>query len=94
MRTPSEVELERACYIDAEIGHPRFPGCFNSDKGLKALEGALAIRRQADALGLEEAASRLDAARGPNKPVKKRSSSLPAKVKEWLGLPQAPENAD
>jgi hypothetical protein len=89
----SEVERERARYIDARIGSTQlFLGNLDFETGLWVLAGALAIGRQADPLGMEEAASRLDAARGGAKPQKKRSSSLPAKMKGWLGLQQAPEN--
>ena len=89
----TEIELERERYIDAQIGRPLFPDYFSFEKGLEALEGALAIGRQADPLGKDEAASRLDAVRAQAKPVKKRSRSLPAKVKGWLGLSQALESA-
>ncbi|MDP4006495.1 hypothetical protein [Methylobacterium sp. NEAU K] len=86
------VEQERARYIEAHIGSPLFPDFFSFDKGLEALEGALAIGQQADPLGLDEAASRLDAVRCSAKLSKKPSSSLPAKVKGWWGLQQALEN--
>jgi hypothetical protein len=89
-----EVEQERAHYIDAHIGPCLLPAYFSFERGLEALEGALAIGRQADPLGMDDAASRLDAVRGPAKPVKKRSSPLPAKVKGWLGIQQALENAE
>jgi hypothetical protein len=88
-----KVERERDWYIEAHI---HLSGYFATelrfDEGLQALEGALAIGRQADPLGIDEAASRLDAVRGPANPTKKRPGSLPAKVKGWLGLPQMPEN--
>ncbi|MHB2209056.1 hypothetical protein [Methylobacterium sp. CM6257] len=88
-----EVERERGRYIDAQISQSRFFAReFQFDEGLRVLEGALAIGRQADPLGLDEAASRLDTVRSLATPVKKRSGSLPAKVKGWLGLPQVPEN--
>jgi hypothetical protein len=86
------IELERARYIDAHSGSWLFPDFFSFDRGLAALEGALAIGRQADPLELDEAASRLDAARNRATPVKKRSGPLPTKVKGWLGLPQALED--
>jgi hypothetical protein len=91
--TPA-AELERTRYIDAQIGCPLFPDYFSFDKGLKALEGALAIGRQADPLEVNEVASRLDAARGPDNSAKKRPGILPAKVKGWLGLSQALESAE
>ncbi|MGH1570252.1 hypothetical protein ACRAWG_05800 [Methylobacterium sp. P31] len=88
-----EIEIERARYIDGCISASQlFRGNFLFDTGLEALKGALAIGRQADPLGMDEAARRLDAARGVAKPVKRRPGSLPAKVKGWLGLSQAPEN--
>jgi hypothetical protein len=90
-----KVERERALYIEFHINRSAFFSReFQFDEGLRVLEGALAIGRQADPLGIQEAAGRLDAARGSNKPIKKRSGSLPAKVKGWLGIQQALENAD
>jgi hypothetical protein len=97
-----EVERERGRYIDAHLRRGRlfaidahlFTIDTQFDDGLRVLEGALAIGRQADPLGMDEAASRLDAARGGDKPGKKRSSSLPVKLKGWLGLPQALEGAE
>jgi hypothetical protein len=89
-----KVERERGRYIDAHISVIYlFSGNFQLDEGLRVLEGVLAIGRQADPLGMDEAASRLDAVRSRTTPVKKRSSSLPAKVKGWLGLQQALESA-
>jgi hypothetical protein len=95
-----KVERERALYIESHINRGRllaidahlFAIDRQFDDGLRVLEGALAIGRKADPLGLDEAAKRLDVARGPATPAKKRSSSLPAKMKGWLGLQQAPEN--
>jgi hypothetical protein len=43
---------------------------------------------------MNQAASRLDAARGPADRMRKRSGFLPAKVKWWLGLPQVLESAE
>ncbi|GJE15079.1 hypothetical protein [Methylobacterium longum] len=87
-----EVERERDRYIDAYIQQSwSFGNKFAFDRGLAALEGALAIGRQADPLGIEEAASRLDAAWGPGTPAKRRTGSLSTKVKWWLGLQQTPE---
>jgi hypothetical protein len=89
-----EVERERTRYIQARISTSQlFRGDFRFDTGLRVLEGVLAIGRQADPLDMDEAASRLDAVRSRTTPVKKRSSSLPAKVKGWLGLQQALESA-
>jgi hypothetical protein len=89
-----EVEQERARYIDAHSGSWLFPDHFSFERGLEALEGALAIGRQADPLGLEEAASRLDAVRNAAAPVKKQTGFLPAKMKGWLGLLLVHENVD
>ncbi|MGH1575591.1 hypothetical protein ACRAWG_39455 (plasmid) [Methylobacterium sp. P31] len=89
-----KIERERACYINVRIGrHRPFPGDFQFEEGLRVLEGALTIGRQADPIGMGEAASRLDAVRRRAEPVKRRSGSLPAKVKGWLSLPQALESA-
>jgi hypothetical protein len=97
-----KVERERGRYIDAHLGQNRFFAInayffeidVRFDDGLRVLEGALAIGRQAEPLDVDDAASRLDAARGPAEPTKKRSGILPAKVKSWLGLPQGLENAE
>ena len=90
-----KIERERGRYIDAHINRSGFlTSELQFDEALRVLEGALAIGRQADPLGMEAAVSRLDAARGQATPAKKRSGSLPAKVKWWLGLPQAVESAE
>jgi hypothetical protein len=92
--TPA-VERERTRYISSHLDFDPF--CFSAlpfDKGLAVLEGALAIGRQADPLGLDEAAGRLDAVRGPAIPKRTRASLLSTKVKSWIGLQQAFENAD
>jgi hypothetical protein len=90
-----EVERERIRYIEAHISTSQlFRGDFRFDTGLRVLEGALAIGRQADPLGLDEAASRLNAARAPAEPAKKRTGFLSAKMKGWFGLPQALEIAE
>ena len=93
-----EVERARERYIDAYLNSDNLfspaPYRFDFADGLSILEGALAIGRQADAPGFEDAASRLDAARGTAIPVKKRIGFWPEKMKGWLGLQQAFENAD
>jgi hypothetical protein len=92
--TPA-VERERTRYISSHLDFDPF--CFNAlsfDKGLAVLEGALAIGRQADPLGLDEAASRLDAARGPTFPKRRRVGLLSAKMKGWFGVSPALENAE
>jgi hypothetical protein len=90
-----KIERERGLFIDAHIDRGRFfARDFQFDEGLRVLEGVLAIGRQADPLGLEEAADRLNAARAPAEPMKKPASFLPAKLKAWLGLSQALESAE
>ena len=92
-----KVEKARAAYIQRHMGR-YFVGillfgmaAFSFDRGLKALEGALAIGRQADPLGPEEVQARMDAARtGQFKPTR---AATPAsvthkpffsKIKSWL----------
>ncbi|MGH1575511.1 hypothetical protein ACRAWG_38945 (plasmid) [Methylobacterium sp. P31] len=87
-----EVEHERSRYIDTHISYLLFSRSSGFDERLEVLEGALAIGRQADPLGVGEAAQRLDAARGTATLAKKRAGYLPTKMKGWLGLQQAPEN--
>ncbi|MGU3665356.1 hypothetical protein ACLBX9_14345 [Methylobacterium sp. A49B] len=87
-----QVELERARFIDRRVGNDRMhwdPSSF--DRGLAILEGVLAIGRQADPLGMDVAASRLDAARALDQLTKKHIRSLPAAMKAWLGLGKASE---
>ncbi len=64
---------------------------FSFDRGLEVLEGALAIGRQADPLGLPEVQSRMDAARaGQGRSAKAAASEVAqskpffAKAKSWL----------
>ena len=61
------VERERQRYIDAHLNtdhlYSSAPCLFDFQDGISALEGALAIGRQADPLGMQEAAGRMDAAR-------------------------------
>jgi hypothetical protein len=87
------VELERARYIDRHLNVDRMTrDPFSFEKGLAILEGALAIGRQADPLGVDAAASRLDAARVQDRPGKKNAASfLPAAMRAWLGLGAATE---
>lgn len=93
-----EIERERARYIGACLEVDQFfptkPFQFDFDGGLAVLEGALKIGRQADPLGLDEAAKRLDAARAPAIPKRNRVNLLSAKMKVWFGLQQALENAE
>ncbi len=71
-----EVEKRRADYINLHADkcslrlHLYGRTAFDSDKGLRVLEGALAIGRQADPLGPEEVRTRMDKARaGKGKPA-------------------------
>jgi hypothetical protein len=90
-----KVERERDRYIDSHIDQSGLFGTeFRFDEGLRVLEGALAIGRQADPLGMQEVASRLDATRGPAEAAKRRPRFLSTKVKGWLGLPQVLEGAE
>src|SRR3954463_666970 len=61
-----EIERERASYIEAQA-------LFSFEEGLQALEGALAIGRQADPLGLDAVKVRFEAAQGQAT----RSTSVP-----------------
>src|SRR3954464_13134767 len=54
-----EVECARAAYIQARLPYP-----FTFRAGLAVLEGALAIGRQADVLGLDMVRTRMEAVRG------------------------------
>ena len=85
-----EVERQRADYILSHTSDCiRLP--FNV--GLEALEGALAIGRQADPLGPEEVRTRMDAARTGMRALSRveapASSSVQpfvSKVKSWLNM--------
>jgi hypothetical protein len=101
-----QIEAARAAYIRRRIGpygfayagHDFYAGMalpqydnLAFDKGLEALEGALAIGRQADPLGPEEVQIRMDAARaGPSKrprtatPTPAPDKPLLSTVKSWL----------
>ena len=74
-----EVERARADYIRQQISNYHFFGV-TFDKGLEALEGALAIGRQADPLGPEEVQTRMDAVRTT------RGEPFFGKVKSWLTM--------
>jgi hypothetical protein len=84
-----EVEKARAKYIKKQVCNYHYFG-IPFDKGLEALEGALAIGRQADPLGPDEVQTRMDAARaGGSKPRQEASvpgKPLLSKVKDWLTL--------
>ena len=73
-----EVEKMRADYIHQQT---RWLPFVPFEEGLKILEGALAIGRQADPLGPEEVRTRMDAVR-----ARKRATGEPlvSKIKSWL----------
>jgi hypothetical protein len=75
-----EIERERASYIEAHT-----PMLFSFEEGLQALEGALAIGRQADPLGLDAVTTRFEAVQG--QATRARSvpdSHLFFKTKGWF----------
>jgi hypothetical protein len=98
-----EVEKARAAYIQRHMGR-YFVGillfgvaAFSFDRGLMALEGALAIGRQADPLGAEEVRTRMDAARADRRGPTRAAAPAPvsdkpffSKVKSWLAVETQP----
>jgi hypothetical protein len=82
-----EVERQRGAYI-ARRRWTSF------DDGVRVLEGALAIGRQADPFATNEVAVRLDAARNTSRAATS-VAPLPVvtKVKSWFGLKNQPEPA-
>jgi len=84
------VELGREAYINWYTRHDYI---IPFEKGLRVLEGALAIGRQADPLGPDEVQTRMEAARaGQFKPAKAATPApvpdkpLFSKVKSWLTM--------
>ncbi|WP_336488810.1 hypothetical protein [Methylobacterium nigriterrae] len=87
-----EVEARRAAYIRAHIDlDAPLANCVPLGEGIRILEGALAIGRQADPLGLDEVAGRMRAARGEAERSRASARPLGAKLKAWLGLPREVE---
>src|SRR5215213_3262681 len=87
----SKVERARAAYIQARWSYP----CAFQD-GLAVLEGALAIGRQADALGLDTVKTRMGAAQGRaimDTSVADADNSLFSKIKGWFGAAKQSEPA-
>jgi hypothetical protein len=79
--TPA-IEASREEYINCALSRE-----ITFHEGLRVLEGALAIGRQADALAPPEVKTRMDAVR-----MAATAQSVPdtpafAKIKSWLGLP-------
>ncbi len=62
-----EIEQERAAYINERSG--RWWGGSAFEKGLRVLEGALAIGRQADLLPPHEVTARMEAVRRAKTPT-------------------------
>lgn len=90
--TPA-VEVQRAAYIRSRINlDGPLPIHSSFDEGIRTLEGALAIGRQADAMEFDEVHDRMAAARNqPAKPSHRVAGTLSAKLKAWFGQSQ-PEN--
>ncbi len=77
-----EIERQRAAYIRQHT-RGRYPVRF--DDGLRILEGALAIGRQADALGVEDVTTRMDAVRAnATMATSVTGRSFFSKVKSWI----------
>ena len=84
-----EIEHQRAAYIQARLPYP-----FTFRAGLVVLEGALAIGRQADALGLDTVKTRMAV-------VQSRATTAPSiaqkpllsKLKSWFGAAKQSEPA-
>ena len=74
-----EIESERASYIEAHTP------MFSFEEGLQALEGALAIGRQADPLGLDAVKTRFeDVQRQATRTRSVPDSHLLFKAKGWF----------
>jgi hypothetical protein len=77
--TPA-VEAQRAAYISSKR-----VTAYSFEYGLKVLEGALAIGRQADTLGVHEARTRLETVQSRASSAASVSDSpIFAKIKSWL----------
>ena len=86
-----EIEQQRAAYIHWHTAR-RFP----FQEGLEVLEGALAIGRQADALGLDTVKTRMGAVQGRatmDTSVADADNSLFSKIKGWFGAAKQSEPA-
>ncbi len=76
------VEAARSAYIDRHVRRDYIDIPF--DRALAVLDGALAIGRQADPLGPDDAGGRLEAARG-RAPDRAADSALLARIRRWFG---------
>ena len=75
-----EVEAQRAAFIKSK-GTPSY----SFDYGLRVLEEALAVGRQADPLGPDEASSRMKEVQArATGPTSVADSPIFAKIKKWL----------
>src|SRR4051794_37691075 len=84
-----EVERARAAYIQARLPYP-----FTFQAGLAVLEGALAIGRQADALGLDTVKTRMGAAQSrATAATSVTDRPLLSKLKGWFGTMKQTEPA-
>ena len=92
--TPA-VEAQRAAYIQSHINlDGPLPIHSSFDEGIRTLEGALAIGRQAEASEFDEVRDRMAAVRSqPAKPSHRVAGRLSAKLKFWLGASQ-PESVE
>jgi len=89
-----EIEERRAAYIRAQINlDGPYPCVASFDEGIRTLEGALAIGRQADPLGLDGVADRMKAARTHPAPLTSKASSLSTKLKAWFGVSEKEQSA-
>jgi hypothetical protein len=76
----SKVERERAAYIGSRTAGP-----VTFEEGLKTLEGALAIGRQAEALAPEALRTRMDLVQGrATSATSVPDSAFFSKIKSWL----------
>jgi hypothetical protein len=76
-----EIEQERAAYISRRSG--RWWGGSAFEKGLRVLEGALAIGRQADLLPSHEVTARMEAVRRAKTPTSVPDDPVPPTLKSW-----------
>jgi hypothetical protein len=84
-----EVERERAAYIRARWSYP-----FAFRAGIEVLEGALAIGRQADSLGLDTVKTRMGAVQGrATTATSVADTPLFSKLKSWFGAAKQNEPA-
>jgi hypothetical protein len=76
-----EVEAQRAAFINKSKGM----ASYSFDYGLRVLEEALAVGRQADPLGSDEASSRMKGVQArATEPTSVADSPVFAKIKKWF----------